>query len=221
MDKKIPKFYIATYTHEVKDYCSEKFYKNLDDIFYENKEIHVVDNTENEGHLQCIKNKLKKYNSLTNLTVDYLPKHTLFLRRVSFSVNYLREKFLESDADYFFIIESDILVPPTICNLFLDAINIAPTNWGIIGGLYYQGFHYYSGKGLVEVHHALSGCTIYKRDLIEKYPFRWSTDNLGAFPDAWICYDVNKDGIFKIFNYNEIQCQHLHDNTGRRGHHLL
>lgn len=217
----IPKFFIAVYTHEVKDYCLVSFFNALGSIAYKNKEIHIVDNTDSSSHLDKIQKVSREHNSLINNVVSYQPKETLFLRRVTNSVNTLRKSFLESDADYFFIIESDVIVPSNICELFNEAISLASPNWGIIGGLYYQTFHYFNTEGLIEVPHALSGCTIYKREVIEKYPFRWSFDNISAFPDAWICYDINKEGLYKIYNYTKIKCEHKHDSSGRRGMQLL
>lgn len=215
------KYFIAVYTNKVKEYCDDKFFTNLCNLSYTNKEIHVVDNSDDKTYLDALKVKFPSINSFTHVECSKEDKRTLFLRRVEQSVNYLRGEFLKSDCDYFFIIESDVLVPKNVIELFNKSIPSLTDKWGILGGLYYEGFHDYSKIGINPVAHALSGCTIYKRELLEEIPFRWSTDNLGAFSDAWICYDVNKQGKYKIFNDNNIKCEHLHDTTGRRGHQLL
>ena len=96
-------------------------------------------------------------------------------------------------------------------------LDLTEPAWGIVGAIYYQGFHNYgfdtSEKFLERTHHCLSGCTVYKRELIRKYPFRYDPENLGPFPDAFICFDAGSE--FSFWNDHRIQCDHLHINGAR------
>ena len=212
------KYFIAVYTHEVKDYCKEEFFDNLSNLSSKDFELHIVDNTQDMDHSMLLRQTCPVENQLTYLNIPREPHNTLFLRRVTESVNKLRDDFLDSDCNYFLIIESDLLVPLDVLEQFDKTIEQLDDNWGIVGGTYYKGFHDFTKKGIYETNHALSGCTVYKKEVIKEYPFRWSTENMGAFPDAWICYDVNLDKKYKIYNQGDILCDHLHDKTGRRGH---
>lgn len=218
------KVFIAVYTNKVKSYCDEKFFNNLKNLSYNNQELYLVDNSEDFQYVDRLA-EISSCKTIDRIQIDLDPKDTLFLRRVTGSVNYLRSEFLKTDSKYFIIIESDVLVPSNLIEQLLISIEEIEKEeekpWGVIGGLYYKGFHDYSLVGIQKTHHVLSGVTLYKREVIEKYPFRWSHDNLGAFPDAWICFDVNKDGDYLLYNDHRITCEHLHDSTGRRGHQYL
>lgn len=207
------KYFIAVYTNECKDYCDEKFFGNLLKIKGDNY-LSVVDNTKGDKYFKRLKELLPN-ETVTKLDVSPDPKETLFQRNVTESVNLLRDEFLKSDKDYFLIIESDIIPPKNFLSLFKEAIEkLKDENWGIIGGLYYDGFHDFTLKGIQKKSHILSGCTIYKRELIEKYKFRYDPDNLGPFPDAWICVDSGKE--YSLWDNHDIVCTHEHTAHGTR-----
>jgi hypothetical protein len=149
-----------------------------------------------------------------------VPEHPLesqFQRNVCDSVNYLRDLFLsQTNLPYFLILESDVLPPADLLRRLESAmgrLDRLDPSWGIVGGLYYDGFHNYdfdtSQTSLERTHHCLSGCTVYKRELIEKYPFRYDPDDLGPFPDAFICYDAGQE--YSLWNEHGIHCRHLHN----------
>lgn len=221
------KYFLAVYTNEVKQYADEIFFKYLGNLTYPGQSLHVIDNsleTEYYDRLcRIIPEYYKKEHTVEHLDIPRDDLTTLFHRNVAKSVRKLQKDFLKSDADYFVTIESDVLVPHNLLELFEEVHDQAD----IIGGLYYQGFHppeQFSPhhQQLMETHHALSGCTLYSRKIMEAIPFRWSTENMAAFPDAWICFDANQDGnSFKIANYTKIKCKHLFDQKGGRGHNRL
>jgi len=176
-------------------YCDERFFERF--VSYNCDKI-IIDNSQGIEYT-------KRLRGLTGLDVIHIdvarePQRTRFLRNVTDSANMVREKFLNGNDDYLIIIESDVLPPANLLDMFDEAMEMANDlpfgNWAAIGGLYYAGFHNYKGAGKIELektHHVLSGCTIYARDIIEQFPFRWSWDNIGAFPDAWICHDINSE----------------------------
>ena len=47
---------------------------------------------------------------------------------------------------------------------------------------------------------------------------RMFLDEIGAFPDAWICDDINKQTDRGLYNYKKIVCEHMTNREGRRGH---
>lgn len=202
------KFFVAVYTNEVKAYADKAFFQPL----LQYSRGGVVDNSTNPGYTQELKN-------LTNLAVYHLdipyePRITLFQRNVAESVQYLRSRFLESDCDYFLILESDVIATPDLLVRLYNSIKRLPEDWGALGCLYYEGFHDYKKAGLQRTIHVLSGATVYKREAIQKYPFRWSTDNLGAFPDAWWSIDAGKE--FSLWDDHAIRLKHLHNTNGTR-----
>jgi hypothetical protein len=202
------KFFIAVYTNEVKDYAAEAFFKPLASLTVGG----VVDNSTDKQYHQ----RLMKLTSLPvyHLEIPYEPKHTLFQRNVAESAQFLRQKFLESTCDYFLILESDVIVTPDILERLSNTIKRLPEDWGAVGCLYYEGFHDYGKAGLQRTTHVLSGATVYRREAVEKFDFRWSSDNLGAFPDAWWSIDAGKD--YSLWNDHAIRFKHLHNTDGTR-----
>jgi hypothetical protein len=127
---------------------------------------------------------------------------------------YLRDIFLKSNYQYFGIVESDVIIPPNTIDSLLANIKAMPDDTGAVGALYYEGFHDYNLTGIQYTNHVLSGCTIYKRAMIQKYPFRWQETYMQAFPDALICLDAINE--FKYYNNHNLKCTHAHSENGSR-----
>jgi hypothetical protein len=206
-------FFIAIYTNQCKNYCDQQFFKNLFQSDIGDAGVHIVDNSIDEEYVKSLQNLISPLSqncSIDHIIVSREDKQTLFLRNVTESVNFLRDMFLKTSCKYFVILESDVLPPQNWLHSFNEVIEKAD----IIGGIYYKGFHSTEMFSLPDefqfTHHVLSGCALYKREVIERIPFRWSLENRGAFPDAWICYDSSRNGNnFKLANYSKIKCKHL------------
>lgn len=221
-------FFIAIYTNEVKDYCHDRFFNNVKLLSKENQ-VNIIDNTKGDPavdtnhYFHRISDTFQDhYNvKITHLKIDQEPKKTLFHRNVAESVEYLRRAFLNSDKKYFFIIESDVEPPVNVIEQLTKSINdLKDEKWGGIGGLYYEGFHKFDEKeGLSKECHVLSGCTVYSREMLQNYPFRYDENDLVPFPDALICYDAGKE--YSFWNNNDIVCNHLHTPQGTRASKLL
>jgi hypothetical protein len=214
------KYFIVTYTASAKNYCDVKFFERFNKIVKDSESL-VVDNTSDNGEYFNRLCSLTK--NVIHLDIPIEPVLSIFQRKVAKSVSKCREEFLKSDCDYMLIIESDVVPPENVIELFDRALfelkiklitNIQIKPVGIVGGLYYQGFHDYTLKGLNQINHVLSGCSIYSRDLLEKYPFRYDEKNLAAFSDAWICLDAGLE--FSFWNDHDIKCEHLEIYPGRR-----
>jgi hypothetical protein len=213
-------YFIAIYTNAVKAYCDEAFFGNVYSLS-NGTPVYVIDNSPTESYCQRLQSMFLNhgYNNFTvyRVEVPLHPAESRFQRNVYESVNCLRELFLgNTDLPYFLILESDVISPADLLARFdraIASLNEHDPSWGIVGGLYYQGFHNYQfdlrQATKERTQHCLSGCTVYKRELIQKYPFRYDPGNLGPFPDAWICYDAGKE--FSLWNDHEILCEHLHN----------
>ena len=207
-------YFIAVYTNKVKDYCDKKFFDRLRKV---GGDIFVVDNTPGLDYTK----KLQDWGfNVTHVNVDYEPKDTLFQRNVHKSVNLLRDKFLESGYRYFIIVESDVLVPVNLIDLF-DRAMTKTGNWGAIGGFYHRSVHNFNYAGIDRLYKtqcALSGCTLYNRTMLQLFNFRWDSKNPGMFPDACWSHDVVKYTQRNLYNYGLIVCDHMDKGWGDRGH---
>jgi hypothetical protein len=223
MGKKTDGFFVAVYTNECKAYCENEFYGRLKEVTDGTGAIvHIVDNSLDDKYFLHLGELITSLGFtvpviLHHIEVDRTDRETLFQRNVAESLKLLREEFLKSNKIYFVILETDIY--PKDVNLFDNFLEVVEKA-DMIGGVYYIGWHKPEAfdpleTGLHETHHCLSGCTLYKRKVIEKIPFRWSPENLGAFPDAWMAYD-NK-GRFRMADYWKIKCEHMINERGTRG----
>jgi hypothetical protein len=203
---------IAVYTNKVKRYCDVQFFNALKNNV-STEHIYVVDNTTDNGSYA---NELKNIINcnIVNLDIPEYPESSKFHRKVAESVLYLRDIFLKSNYQYFGIVESDVIIPPNTIETLLTNIKAMPDDTGAVGALYYEGFHDYNLTGIQYTNHVLSGCTIYKRAMIEKYPFRWQETYMQAFPDALICLDAINE--YKYYNNHDLKCTHAHTENGSR-----
>lgn len=215
------KYFLVSYTCDRKNYCDKEFIENLEALAGDNPVL-IVDNTSDDGtYFERLKT-LAKTAEICRKEVPAQPAGTRFQRSVADSVNYCRQRFLESDCHHMIIVESDVIPPIDLLDRFTEDIDhldnrlfLGPERpWGILGALYYPGFHDYNLTGLEKTHHVLSGCSVYNRTLLRKYPFRYSEENLGAFPDAWICVDAGWE--FSLWNDYNIHCKHLTKGDGSR-----
>ena len=207
-------YFIAVYTNKVKDYCDKKFFDRLQQT---GGDIFVADNTPSMTYTK----KLRKMGlEVDHIPVSPTPKKTLFQRNVQTSVNHLRDKFLASDYEHFIIVESDVLVPKNLLDLF-DRARILADEWAAIGGLYHRSVHDFNHAGidrLYKTHCVLSGCTLYHRDMLQLFNFRWSDSNIGMFPDACWSHDIITHTNKNLYDYGGIACEHMDKGWGDRGH---
>lgn len=218
------KLLIAVYTNRCKDYCAREFYKSLMELAG-NHDIIIVDNSSDSSHAVELMWVARSANvEVVHIDVPAEPERTRFLRNVALSANRCREKFLQGDYDHMLVIESDVIPPVDLIprlketmvklNMITNGATLNLKPWGIVGAIYYMGVHDYNLQGIHPAEHVLSGCTLYKGELLRKYPFRWSEDNLNAFPDAWISQDTREE--YSLWNNHDIICDHLFAGDGSR-----
>jgi hypothetical protein len=214
-------FFIAVYTHEVKSYCDIEFFSNIANFALKDYELHVVDNTSHLEYTEKLKNICDslglKPESITHIDISEEPAISSFQRKVCDSVNFLRDKFLESGCKYFVIIESDVISPIDVLEKFLSVID----EGDIIGGIYYEGRHL--NEWFDPEHNEIiddvvfSGCTLYKRDVIESIKFRIAQYDGVHFPDTIMSIDACNAGYRRVL-YTGIKCKHSHAENGSRNH---
>lgn len=221
--KRESEFFIAVYTNECKSYCDERFYKRLREITDgRDCQVHIVDNSLDESYFKKLQKMMIELEFTCPVKVEHTKvsrddSRTLFLRNVTDSLKILQDAFLKSDNQFFLILESDVYPKnDDLLECFLEVSRQAD----IIGGIYYSGFQtpedfQPESKSLIKKAHILSGCTLYKRKVLERFKFRWSYDNLGAFPDAWMSHDAGK--CYILADYQKIKCDHMTKPSGSRG----
>jgi len=213
--------FIAVYTHQCKAYCDEEFFNNLFASDIGAASVNIIDNSLDTDYFHDLYGRYNMRAYVDHVVVSRGDSKTQFLRNVEASLYGLRRMFLDGDYDYFVTLESDVKPRDKMwLHYFIEVIDQAD----IVGGLYYEGFHspdmWQGPPRVIPTHHALSGCTIYNRAVLERFAFRTVTEKPGIFPDAWMCLDARESG-FKIANYTKIQCDHLIDNIGGRGLHNI
>lgn len=210
-------FFVCTYTVQAKAYCHRQFYDRFKEIAAGNPAL-IVDSTPGNRYLSQLTKEAKAMPQCAVVHLRVPVQQEFFHRSVTAGANACRDKFLSTDAKYMFVIESDVIPPPDVIARFeadIAHLDERRENWAVLGGLYYAGFHKYELRGLQRTHHVLSGCTIYRRELVEKQPFRYSHENMRAFPDAWICVDAGNMG-YTVWNDHEIRCDHIKPWSGAR-----
>ncbi len=202
-------FFIGTYTVRAKSYCHHQFFNNFRTIVKNNPAC-IVDSTPGMRYARQLTIESNRIPRCEFIHQDIPDKAGYFFHNsVAGGVNLCRDRFLKTDAKYLLIIESDVIPPVDVLErMQKDILQLENKNWGILGALYYNGFHNYELTGLQESDCVLSGCTVYRRELLQSHPFRWSLENVKAFPDAWMSHDAFLAGYSK-WNDHDIRCAHI------------
>jgi hypothetical protein len=223
--------YFGTYTYVHKIYCDREFMgqvvAQLPDELVIGKLI--VDNSKGENgnsdrycaHLQGLSDSLGARAEVIHVDVDREPKNSIIHRRIVASANIIRDRFLTTTAEWLLLVETDVIPPQG----FLPEMMEKAQGFDIFGLPYYKGWH--ANEWFLPQHrevvecspsyaHVLSGCTLYSRRLIERFPFRYDPDVLFPCPDSWISYDARNNG-FRLGHYTGLKCRHLAMIDGKRG----
>lgn len=202
------KVFLAIYTNEAKRYCDVDFYENVSTLLYDKVTTCIVDNSKTTDYLERVKGICEGVG--INARYKFIEVEDgmhRFQRSVLKSVEYLRKVFLTTDCDYFLIIETDVIPPDGTIRKMVKTMNDNP-DYGAIGCVYYKGIHSFTDEYLVEEGCVFSGCTMYRREMLEDIPFTWNVDNEGCFPDSCMKYDAMNAG-WRVGNIRNIHCKHL------------
>lgn len=234
MGLKIPKILIVTPVYDAKDYCLDAFVKNIEEVIKKTpgSRLLIVDNSKGTSYLSKLR---KRYPQHTVMHVDRGPNSRVAICN---SMNYARHYAIRYDYDYMLVTESDLFPPADValklwshqkavvgcyyeigffdkpgnprrpCVFILDYKQDSGL-WGSRGITPEEG-QKILGKGLVQVHGMGLGCTLIRRDIIERYPF-WTNklfDN--KHHDVYFYLDLHND---KIPVYIDTKLFVFHDNS--------
>lgn len=103
---KNPKVLIGVVTASQKDYCIERFKKQLSDFTYDNYDVLVVDNSEDVAHIE----RFKEFEVIHSPRIWADGTYKRGNEMLAECQNIIREKALEGGYDYLFMLESDVFV---------------------------------------------------------------------------------------------------------------
>lgn len=208
-----PKVFIGIITAEAKQYAEDLFMLHLNQITYPNKEIVIVDNSEDVNY--CV--YLCKYGHRVIRETRFKDLRKTLIH----SRNRLRKEFLESDCDYFFSLESDVLCIP-------DAIDqLMMRRKEIVSGIYCYpsgapiafDYAFFSNEmrqrvrtdvcradELLSIKIIGLGLALIKREVIEKIKFRY-VDSASGTDDVWFSLDALAHG-YKVYLDTAVKCDH-------------
>jgi hypothetical protein len=220
---------VAMPTADKKDYCVEKFIKQIKTFTYPNYDIFVLDNSKDPNHVKLFwKNGIK---------AQHEPIKGDFREELARHQNIIRNYFLNGNYDYLLMIESDVFTGECIIEnlvsyadvysaslvtatyeirkkenvLCLTATSdsrrvrsekIMPRNAG----------YSLMGQGCLplrqmstDVDYKITatgiGCTLFSREVLEEIPFRVDlTLNKNAFSDTFYFTDAQKKGYEVLIN---------------------
>lgn len=214
-----PKVLIGTPIFEGKEYCRERFVRNIRRLNYPNYDWLLVDNSRKPFY----SNKLKKLHGRNH--VVRVPRGNNSRDALANSMNYLRRKVLEEDYDWLLSVESDLFPPED------TIIRLLSHGKQVVGSLYHIGTatakalcvfetvnkeglwgtriiplnrqEEYFNKGLKQVHGMGVGCTLISRGILERFAFWYSSADDERMkgtkdrkhPDVYFYLDLHNAGI--------------------------
>ena len=228
-----PKVLIGNITFEGKEYVLDRFMKRVKEFTYPNFDFLVIDNSKGMDYF----NKIKEYGVHVIKTEHYEDTR----ENVCKSRNLLVEKFLESDAEFLFHLEQDVIPKKDIIEELIQ------WNKPVVGGWYYvnQGSYLkrpclfkgfvpmvWDGKKIVnldpytndelvkerlmKIYLGSMGVTLFKREIFEKHKirFKWFKA-LRSHDDSWFYHECDVRGIDVYVDTDLLVC-HFQSDWARR-----
>ena len=187
------KVLIATPNYSGKEYCFQKWIDCVNRISHTPKQVLVVDNTKNLDFFEKWRMKVP----MEHIDLGDEPPN----RRIALSMEVIRTRFLESDYDRWFSLESDCLVPDYALSYMLANAN----------GFDFVTLPYPSRTQPGVILERSFGVTLFSRSMMERVSFKdapadQTTDSFlwGQGRWKWRCLK------------SAIRVEHLKDSTGTR-----
>ena len=207
----LPKVFVCAPINVRKDYVLDEYFANILKFTYPNKQFFFCDNSPNPKYAT---DKIKQW----GFDVEWFnPKGMRNQDYIRDSMNIIRQRFLESDCDYMFNLECDLLPPPNIIEQLMSwevQVVSAPyflgegagsflsnteieTSFGTIKDNrhlgWYDGFLDFKA-GLIEAQQCGLGCSLITRDVMEQVEFI-TIHNRPAHHDTYFYYVLHDLGI--------------------------
>tara|TARA_Y100000310_G_scaffold338661_1_gene429002 strand:+ start:2699 stop:3400 length:702 start_codon:yes stop_codon:yes gene_type:complete len=219
-----PKILVGCPTSNHKAYCLDAYLAAIKTLTYQNYDILLIDNSENEEYSKLIKQK-----GISVIKAPFLPTAR---ERIISSRNLLREEVLKKDYDYFLSLEQDVIPPKDVLEQLLQH------GKEVVTGVYYMEYNVkkegtivgkkilpllYKKKDeehlqqlsvqeiekeeLKQITASGLGCILISKEVLEQIKFRYEEDKV-VFDDIWFCQDLEKEGI-QLYVDTAIKCKHL------------
>ena len=226
-----PKVLVGVITASPYEYCLREFLDSVKSFIYDNFDLVVVDNSEDNSY----------YDKLKSLSLNVIKdEHIKDIRdRLVHSRNILRDYALKNNYDYLLSLEQDIIAPK-------DTINrLVRHNKDIVTAVYFKLVEksYFEKNKLIKktkelypvlfqfapkemkdkmrfvlplevrgdkffkVRASGLGCILISRKVLEKIKFRTVKGNT-SYDDLWFCDDAIKHR-FDIYVDTSVKCKHL------------
>jgi GT2 family glycosyltransferase len=216
-----PKVLVGCPTSYYKEYCFDEYLDAVKNLSYDNYDILLVDNSENNDYFDKIKKKLPVIKG---------PYDESARERIVLSRNILKDKAIEK-YDYLLSLEQDVIPPKNIIELFLEH------NKKVVSGIYfnrdlktreliplaYIELPEKSPEGLpsmrtlndsemlsnnlIKIVSCGTGCVLIHKDILKKISFRYEK-NKDAFDDRFFGID-----LFRLkepmYCDTRVKCKHL------------
>lgn len=219
----LPKVLIACPVHEVKSYCIDLWISHVKAFTYPNFDIFLADNSPTENFSKYLKSQ--GINVVWNN-----PAGKDVYRAMETSHEACRKEAINKKYDFLFHLECDIFPPsawiiqdlmqhnkPVVSGLYHiqhgPKSNLLAQSVLIDDTLGFETFNldpdsadlFVDGR-VKRVFSSGIGCTLIKREVFEKIPFRTQA-GINLHPDTYFCLDLRKN---KIMNYcdTNIICRH-------------
>lgn len=202
--------FIATPTHVCKRYCAAEFCREVTRNAIEPFACSVIIAGNSKASCSAYYSTASgiEYRDM-EFGPEYFGKVDSIHRRITDTALYLRERFLLTDAEWYLSLESDVILwtEGFLPRMVGHNVPVLHTNC-------YPGFNMCASYGTTQ--RITMGCTLIKREVIEKISFRYNPDLLGAHYDALFAHDCNVAGI-KMYYDPSIQPIHKEDRLPGRG----
>ena len=203
-----------------KGYCINEYAEAIKNLSYDNYDILLVENSEDNEYYKKIKQ--------LNIPVIKGPYFESARDRIVASRNILKEKAIQS-YDYLLSLEQDVIPPKDIIermlshnkkvisgiyfnrNVFEDGIKLIPLAYVEIPGneelpsMRTLNENELLSNKLIKIISCGLGCILIHKDALKKITFRYEKN---SFDDRWFCIDLYKNNI-ELYCDTSIKCKHF------------
>jgi len=132
----LPKVLVACPTYIGMEYCLDRFVNSIKEIDYDNYDILIIDNSEEEEYFDEL-SKIKEIFCLRDKTSEKNPR-----QKIVDSRNKIIDYALENKYDYILMMDQDVIPPKEIITELLK------DNQNLVSGLY---FNYFNSSGKLKI----------------------------------------------------------------------